>query len=70
MPYGLKQVFKTSLNENKFLLVDFSAIDELMGEERKSLVVKTKESMADRLRKQNNQKTLKDPEISEAVRKI
>lgn len=70
MPYGLKQVFKTSLNENKFLLVDFSPIDELMGEERKSLVVKTKESMADRLRKQNNQKTLKDPEISEAVRKI
>jgi hypothetical protein len=42
MPYGIKQVFKTSLSDNKFLLVDFEPIDTRMAKFQQDKIHKIK----------------------------
>ncbi len=40
MPYGIKQVYKTSLNDNKFMLIDFEPIDARMIKFQKDRIIK------------------------------
>lgn len=70
MAYGLKQVYKTNISENKFLLLDFDSIDTRMAVHRKSLADQVKVEIVNRLKHQSSKAQFRDALLLEAIKKL